>query len=206
MIISFIRTVILYFAVVLAMRVMGKRQIGELQPFELVVTLMLSDLATIPMQNTGIPLSGGLIPILTLVILEVILSFVDLKSKRVRAFFLGSPSIIIRNGELNEAEMRRMRLSIDDITEELRKKDIAGVEDVAIAILETDGTVSAFPKASGEVLPYMLISDGRVIDKNLEKCGISREKLLKMLGGKKPADILFASYSPKDGLSVQEKA
>lgn len=205
MIISFARTIILYFAVILAMRVMGKRQIGELQPFELVVTLMLSDLAAVPMQETGIPLLSGLVPICALLILEVILSYISLKSKRVRGFLLGQPAILIRDGKLHEQEMRRLRVNIDDIEDELRKKDIKCVADVEIAILETDGSISAFPKQDGDTLPYTLISDGRIIDKNLKKCGITHKKLRSMLGDKAPEDIFLATYAKQGGLSYQEK-
>lgn len=205
MIISFARTIILYFAVILAMRVMGKRQIGELQPFELVVTLMLSDLAAVPMQETGIPLLAGLVPICGLLILEVFLSYISLKSKRVRGFLLGRPAILIRAGKLDEKEMRRLRVNIDDIEDELRKKDIKSVSEVEIAILETDGNISAFPMQGGDSLPYTLISDGRIIDENLKKCGISREKLKKMLQGKAPEDIFLATYAKNGGLTLQEK-
>ncbi len=205
MIISFVRTIILYFAVILAMRVMGKRQIGELQPFELVVTLMLSDLAAVPMQETSIPLLSGLLPICALLILEVVLSYISLKSKRARGFLLGRPAILIRGGKLDEAEMRRLRVNIDDIEDELRKKDIKSVADVEIAILETDGSISAFPMSGGDSLPYTLISDGRVIDENLKKCGISRKKLQSMLGGKAPKDIFLATFTVENGIEIQEK-
>ncbi len=205
MIISFTRTVILYFAVILAMRVMGKRQIGELQPFELVVTLMLSDLAAVPMQQTSIPLLAGLVPIGALVVLEVVLSCISMKSKRARAFLLGRPSILIRDGKLDESEMRRLRVNIDDIEDEIRKKDIKSVADVEIAILETDGSISAFPKANEGGLPYTLISDGRVIDENMKKCGLSRKDLQKMLGSLSPEDVFLATYTKNGGLSYQKK-
>ncbi len=205
MIISFARTIILYFAVILAMRVMGKRQIGELQPFELVVTLMLSDLAAVPMQETGIPLLSGLVPICALLILEIILSYISLKSKRARAFLLGRPAILIRGGVLDEKEMRRLRVNIDDIEDELRKKDIKSVAEVEIAILETDGNISAFPKADGASLPYTFISDGRIIDENLKKCGVSKKELEKMLQGIDPKDIFLATYTKNSGLSYQKK-
>lgn len=205
MIISFARTIILYVAVILAMRIMGKRQIGELQPFELVVTLMLSDLAAVPMQETGIPLLTGLVPIAALLILEILLSYISLKNKRARAFLLGRPAILIRGGVLNEKEMRRLRINIDDIEDELRKKDIESVSDVEIAILETDGNISAFPMAGNTSLPYTLISDGRIIEENLKKCGISKEKLKKMLKGTDPSDVFLATYRKEDGLSMQKK-
>ena len=204
MVISFVRTVILYFAVILAMRVMGKRQIGEMQPFELVVTLMLSDLAAVPMQNTGIPLLSGILPICALLILELTISYISLKSKRLRRVFIGSPSILIREGKLIEEALSRNRINLDDILEELRKKDMEKIEDVGIAILETDGTLSVFPN-NGVPLPHTLISDGRLIGENLKKCGLSRKELEKMLGTTRPEDVFLATYTKKDGLSVQKK-
>lgn len=203
MIIAFVRTIILYLAVVLTMRLMGKRQIGELQPFELVVTLMLSDLATIPMQETGIPLISGLVPILTLAVIEIVLSYISLKSKHARAFLIGRPTILIRNGTIDKNAMERLRVNLDDILEELRKKDIRSVEEVAVAILETDGSISAFPLQGGQSLPYTLISDGRIITENLKKCKIDEQKLKTMLGGKNPKDIFLATYSEEDGLHIQ---
>ncbi len=205
MIISGVRTFILYFAVIVAMRLMGKRQIGEMQPFELVVTLMLSDLAAVPMQETGIPLLSGLVPICVLLILEISLSYISLKSKRARAFLLGRPAILIRKGKLDEREMRRLRINVDDIQDELRKKDIASISEVEIAILETDGNISAFPMSSGTSLPYTLVSDGRIIENNLRKSGVSKEKLLDMLGGVRPEDVLVATYTKESGLSYQKK-
>ena len=205
MIISFARTIILYFAVILAMRIMGKRQIGEMQPFELVVTLMLSDLAAVPMQETGIPLLSGLVPICALVILEILLSYLSLKSGHARAFLLGRPAIIIRGGVLDEREMQRLRVNIDDVEEELRKKDIKSVDEVEIAILETDGSISAFPKSDGGTLPYTLISDGRILSENLKKCGLTEKEMRKMLGNTDPADIFLATYTKNDGLALQKK-
>ncbi|MBE7063773.1 MAG: DUF421 domain-containing protein [Clostridia bacterium] len=205
MIISFIRTIILYFAVIVSMRIMGKRQIGEMQPFELVVTLMLSDLAAVPMQETGIPLLAGLVPVCTLLVLEVVLSFISMKSKRARAFLLGRPAIIIRGGKLDRAEMQRLRINIDDIEDELRKKDIKSVDEVEIAILETDGNISAFPKSDNASLPYTFISDGRIIEENLGKCGVSKKQLRKMLGAVRPEDVFLATYTRDGGLTVQKK-
>ena len=204
MVISFVRTVILYFAVILAMRVMGKRQIGEMQPFELVVTLMLSDLAAVPMQNTGIPLLSGILPICALLILELTISYISLKSKRLRRVFIGSPSILIREGKLIEEALTRNRINLDDILEELRKKDMEKIEDVGIAILETDGTLSVFPQ-NAVPLPVTLISDGRLIAKNLKKSGLSKKELEKMLKSTRLEDVFLATYTKKNGLSVQKK-
>lgn len=205
MIISFARTIILYFAVIIAMRIMGKRQIGEMQPFELVVTMMLSDLAAVPMQDTGIPLLSGLIPIFALVFLEVVLSFISLKSKRARSFLLGKPAILIRSGKIDRAEMSRLRVNLDDLEDELRKKDIKSVDEVEYAILETDGNLSVFPYSESGPLPYTIISDGRIIRENLQKCGLSQKKLHSLLQGTPPHEVMLATYTKQDGLSVQKK-
>ena len=205
MIISFARTIILYFAVILAMRVMGKRQIGEMQPFELVVTLMLSDLAAVPMQETGIPLLAGLVPICALLILEISLSFISLKSKRLRTFLLGHPVVLVRNGTLQEEALRRLRISIDDVEDELRKKDIQSLDDVEFAIIETDGSLSAFPKEQFSPMPRTLIEDGRILSKNLQKCGLSQKQLEEMLEGTPPEEVFLATYTKQNGLRMQKK-
>lgn len=214
MTISVIRTFILYLAVMLGIRIMGKRQIGELQPSELVITIMFGNLAAVPMQETGIPLINGIAPIITLVFIEVILSAVSLKSKRFRRFISGSPSIIIRNGEIDLEEMRRLRMSTDDIMEALRSKDIVNIDDVQTAILDTDGEICIVPKAAKrpvtsedmglspkeENMPYTLISDGRIITDNLSKINKS-EKWLKNELSKhklKLSDVLLADYT-RDG-------
>lgn len=222
MIIAFFRTIILYIAVMACMRLMGKRQLGEMQPFELVVTIMISDFASVPMQNTGVPLINGLVPILTLSVLEIFFSFVVLKSKRARTALIGRPSILIRNGEIDMEELSRLRFSIDDLIEEVRKKDLNDISDVEIAILETDGGFSVIPKAEARTatlsdlnisgdedeLPCEIILDGRRINENMKKCGISEKRLRKMLGQMGYTDIgeiAVATYTQKDGLTVKRK-
>ncbi len=222
MIIAFFRTIILYIAVMICMRLMGKRQLGEMQPFELVVTIMISDFASVPMQNTGVPLINGLIPILTLSVLEIFFSFIVLKSKRARTVLIGRPSILIRGGEIDMEELSRLRFSVDDLIEEIRKKDISDIGDVEIAVLETDGGFSVIPKADAktvtlsdlnikddsEGLPCEIILDGRRINENMKKCGISEKRLRKMLnkmGYTNIGDIAVATYSQKRGLTVKKK-
>ena len=214
MTISVIRTFILYIAVMLGIRIMGKRQIGELQPSELVITIMFGNLAAVPMQETGIPLINGIAPIITLVFIEVILSAISLKNKRFRRFISGSPSIIIRNGEIDLEEVRRLRMSTDDIMEALRSKDIVNIEDVQTAILDTDGEICIVPKAAKravtpedlglspkeENMPYTLISDGRIIKDNLSKINKSEKWLRDELSKHKLrlCDVLLADYT-RDG-------
>lgn len=146
MIIIFVRTVLLYLTVIFAMRLMGKRQIGEFQPSELVVTLMISDLAAIPMEGTGTPVLAGIIPIFTLIVAEIFLSFLSMKSKLVRRIFSGSPSVIILNGQLNEDEMERLRMSKTDVEEELRMSGCEKIDDVEYGIVETNGKFSIILK------------------------------------------------------------
>lgn len=146
MAISFIRTIILYLFVILGLRIMGKRQVGEMQPSELVVAIMISDLATIPMQEVGIPLFSGIIPIFTLIIMEILLSQFSLKNKKFRRLMTGKPSVIIHNGKLLEHEMEKQRFNNDDLNEQLRIQGYTGIKDIHFAILETNGQLSIIPK------------------------------------------------------------
>lgn len=186
--ISFIRTIILYIFIVIAVRIMGKRQIGELQPSEFVVTILISELAAIPMQDLGIPLFNGIIPILTLLACELLLSFIMLKNIRMRDLFSGRPSVIIQNGVINQKEMKKLRYTIDDLMEELRLTGTTSIEEVDNAIMETNGKLSVFPKGKyspltpeamslpgkDKCIPIPLIVDGRLIKNNfpIAKLGI----------------------------------
>lgn len=146
MAISFIRTIILYILVVIGLRTMGKRQIGEMQPSELVVAIMISDLAAIPMQETGIPLFSGIIPIFTLIIMEILLSQFSLKNKKFRRMLTGKPNVIIHNGKILKEEMKKIRFNMDDLNEQLRIQGYTGIKDINFAILETNGQLSIIPK------------------------------------------------------------
>lgn len=182
MLIILFRAIFLYFAVVFIMRIMGKRQIGQLQPFELVIALMISELAAMPMQNTGIPLFHGIIPIVTLLVLQVLISTLQLKSEVARLIFCGQPSILIEKGKMNIEELKNNRLNLNDLLEELRLKDYYNLDDIEYAILETRGQITIIPKSelepatkkdlnikSGQnMLPVTLILDGRINDRNLK--------------------------------------
>jgi len=152
MAITFLRTIILYVLVVVGLRVMGKRQIGELQPSELVIAIMLAELASIPMQATGIPLLSGIIPILTLITLEILLSFISLKSKKFRELVSGKPSILVHDGAINKQEMQKLRFNNDDLMEELRLGGCPNVQDIQYAILETNGQLSIMLKKDNQPL------------------------------------------------------
>ena len=146
MAISFIRTVILYLLVIIGLRIMGKRQIGEMQPSELVVAIMISDLAAIPMQDTGIPIFSGVIPIFTLVVMELLLSQISLKSKKFRRLMTGKPSVVIHNGTILKDEMKKLRFNMDDLKEQLRIQGYIEISEINFAILETNGQLSIIPK------------------------------------------------------------
>ena len=150
MFVSLIRTVILYAVVIFAVRVMGKRQIKEMQASEIVVTLMISNIAAMPMQEVGISLFTGVVPILTLVVTEMVMSFIMLKCRPFRRLISGMPVVVIEKGQINQAAMKSLRLSNEDLFEELRKKDIFDLSTVAYAIVETDGVLSVLLK-SGEL-------------------------------------------------------
>ena len=164
------------------MRMMGKKQIGELEPFELVIALMISELATFPMQDIRIPILHAIIPIITLLFLQVGTSFLELKSEIARKLLTGAPSILIRNGEIDIAELRYQRFNINDLLEELRLKGYFNISDIHYAILETSGELSILPKTkqsnatkedlnipiTQESLPIPLIMDGNINYKNLK--------------------------------------
>ena len=144
--ISLVRTCILYIVILAGMRLMGKRQISQLQTSELVVTLLISDIAAVPMQDTGQPLVSGLIPIVCLITLELFMSFFMMKSSRFRRLLCGSPVVIIENGQLRVKEMKALRITLEDLFEELRCKDVFSLSDVAFAIVETNVTLSIIKK------------------------------------------------------------
>ncbi len=222
MFIVLIRAIILYFTVVFIMRVMGKRQIGQLQPFELVIALMVSELAAMPMQNTGIPLVHGIIPIITLLVLQVLISTLQLKSETARIIFCGKPSILIEKGKININELKNNRLNINDLLEELRLKEHFNIGDIEYAILETGGQISIIPKSDiqpatrkdlkilpiQDTLPVALILDGKINNKNLEVINKDKSWLNKQLKKNNilAADEVFlASLDSKGNLSYQLK-
>lgn len=217
-----IRTLLLYLTVVFSMRIMGKRQIGEMQPSELVVAIMISDLASVPMQNTGISLLSGIIPVLTLIVTEIFMSYAGLKSRVIRKILTGEPNVIIYNGHINERALEKLRFNINDLLEQLRISGIFNLADVDTAILETNGQMSVIPKrearavtvedmkiknAQREELPCILISDGRLIKSELKRGKLSEEFLYKKLKEKNLSvkDVFIASYDRKNGLFLQIK-
>ena len=202
MILSFLRTVILYLVLILAIRMMGKRQIGQMEASEFVVTMLVANLAAIPMQDAAIPLYSGLVPILTILGLELVLSGLIMHSVLLRRFFCGKPVILIDNGKILQENLRRTRVTLDELTGHLREKDVLDVSTVQFAILETDGNLSVFPypafspacaKDAGihpkkQYLPITIIEDGYLSEENLKKAG-KDEHWLNTILGEKAADI-----------------
>ena len=190
-----IRSIILYLAIILALRLMGKRQMGELQPTEFVITLLIAEVAAVPMQSNEIPMAYGLISIAVLVSLEVILSTVSLKFPALNELISGRPSIVVENGKICQREMERQRFTVSDLCEELRLQKVSRLADVSYAVLETNGRLSVFlrPQAApptrgetGVVAPddgviRLAVSDGKVNERVLEALSMTREQLDRML-------------------------
>lgn len=182
--ISVIRTILLYLLLMLAMRLMGKRQLGELQPSELVVTLLLSDLAAVPMQENGIPLLNGVLPILVLVSLELLLSGAMLKFPTIGRWVAGNPIPVIRDGVVDATALRRLRMTVEDLDESLRQQNVFDIRQVQYAIVETNGHISAFcyPNAPpDDAMPVVVISDGALNDWGIRLCGLTEEALTRYL-------------------------
>ena len=214
---GFIRTIILYLLIIAGIRLMGKRQVGELEPSELVLSLIIADLAAVPMQDFGIPLLTGIVPILTLLSLTMILSVLTMKSVRFRSLMCGNPSVIIRKGKIDQGEMRRNRLTVDELLEELRTQGYTGPEGIEYAILETNGQLSVLPwerekpptqkqldlNAKETGLPLVLISDGRLLTENLTTRGYNQawlEKQLAQQGLRIPGQVFLMTVDEAGGV------
>lgn len=216
-----VRTIILYLLVIVSLRVMGKRQIGEMQPSELVVAIMISDLAAVPMQAIDIPLINGIIPVLTLIVAEVFMSYLSLKSRRMRKIISGEPSIIVYNGHVNEGELERLRFNMNDLLEQLRINNYPNISEVDCVIMETNGQLSIIPKSDAkgvtlkdlnikdeqDKLQHLLITDGEVNIKELKKIGKDTRWLDKELEKikLKKSQVFFAVFDEKTGLIAQKK-
>lgn len=177
MILAYIRTIVLYFLLILSVRLMGKRQVGQLETSEFVVALLIADLAAVPMQDSSIPLLSGVVPLLTVLGLELTVSTLVLKSMTFRKFFCGRPVILIDNGTVIQENLRRTRVTLEELLSHLRQKDILDLTTVRYAILETDGNLSVFPYPPEEnsvpkvSLPITLINDGRLSRQALKEAG-----------------------------------
>lgn len=173
MLIPFFRTLILYLCIILAVRLMGKRQVGEMQPAELVITILVSAVAAVPMQDLDIPLSHGLVPVFTLIAAEVLISVLTLKWIPLRKLLSGQPVPVIRNGVIDQKAMGQLRLSLDDLMEDLRLEGVFDLREVTFAQMETNGKLSVLQKDGGCGPFYMLVSDGVFDPKALRRVGKS---------------------------------
>lgn len=221
MLLTFIRTIILYIIVLIVMRFMGKREIGQLQPFELVISIMIADLATLPMAEPGIPITNGIIPILGLLVMHLTISVLNLKNVKIREIICGKPSILIYRGRINEKNMRKERFTINELEERLRGNNVFNIGDVEYAILETSGQITviqkpnkrnAIPEDFGimpeyEGIAYDLVVDGKVMKQNLEKLDKDYNWLVKQISafGIKPEEALIATIDGKGNFFCQEK-
>ena len=201
MLVVFLRTLILYAIVVVGMRLMGKRQLGELQPSELVITFLISNIATLPIEDNDLPLMSGAVPILTLMCFEVILSWIGMKNRRLRTMLSGTPRIIIRDGKINQKELALLRYSVDDLMEQLRVCGVFDLQEVDMAVVETTGQLSVSKKTalqpptvtdmgihkSPAAIPAVVVSDGEIVEEGLQLCGIDQKKLQKLIKKEKTA-------------------
>ena len=199
MLLSYIRTIVLYLVLIAVIRMMGKRQIGEMEPSDFVVTMLVANLASIPMQDGGIPLYSGLVPILTVLGVELVLTALSMRSVKLRQLLCGKPVILIENGKILQSNLRSTRITLDELTELLRGKDVLSPDTVQYAILETNGNLSVFPfpelrpasardakiSPSEQLLPYTIIADGYLYRENLRLAGKDDRWLHKQLQKRK---------------------
>ena len=221
MIVTFLRTIILYIIVLVVMRFMGKREIGQLQPFELAISIMIADLATIPMAETGIPISSGIIPILGLLVMHSIISIINLKSVKVRELICGKPRILIYRGKIDQKALKKERFTINELEERLRGNNVFDIGDVEYAILETSGQISVIEKSNKrntkpedfnimpeyEGIAYDLVVDGKIMIKNLQKLNKDYNWLEQEVSkfNMKPEEALIVTIDGKGNFYCQKK-
>lgn len=221
MLITFVRAIVLYIIVLIVMRLMGKREIGQLQPFELVISIMIADLATIPMAETGIPITRGVIPILGLLVMHLLISVINIKSIKARAVICGKPTILIYRGKIDEKALQKERFTINELEERLRGNNIVNIGDVEYAILETSGQVTVIQKPNKrntipedfdimpdyEGIPYDLVMDGKVMYENLKQIGRNYTWLKKEVQkfNMIPEEALIVTFDGKGQIFCQKK-
>ena len=209
------RTLLFYFALIAVIRLLGKRQVGQMEPSEFVVTMLIANLASVPLEDWSIPIEGGLIPMGIVFLCERLLSWLCLRSIPIRRVLCGKPVILIENGRLLEENLRRTRVNLDELSGHLREQGILAMETVQFAILETNGSVTVFPYprhspapagpgAKDQELPYTVISDGRILRQNLALLGRDEQWLRKKLHGKglRPADVLLMTLTQSGETAV----
>ncbi len=216
----FLRSVILFLLAVVFVRIMGKRQVGQLQPFELVVAILIANLAVTPMADVGTPLLYGIVPMMGLVVLHGLFTLISMKSQKLREIFSGKPTILIKNGVIQFKELEKLCMNLNDLLEELRTGGVLNPADVGTAIVETSGKVTVFPKAQKrpvttedlsiatgyEGLPMTLILDGTIEKKNLQTGKIPEEWLFETLkhhGFGSPKEVLLCSLDTSGKMFIQ---
>lgn len=218
----FWRTLLFYFFLLIVMRIMGKREISGLAPIDLAVTIIMAELAAIPIQNTDFPVLAGIVPIGTIMLLEILLSALSMRSQRWRSLINGRPNVIIKDGKFLPKEMKKVRYTINDVMEQLRRKGHADVTDVEVAVIETDGNLSVIPKSQRrplrpedleiptryEGLPQVLINDGEVEYAHLKACDLDIAWLtteLEKRGIQDVKEVFCAILSTSGDLFVQRR-
>lgn len=218
---TFVRVSIIYLLVLIVMRLMGKREISQMQPFELVIAIMIADLASVPMADTGIPIFNGIIPILTLLAFQLIISAINLKSITLRAVICGKPRILIYRGKIDEKALKKEKITINELQERLRQVNIFNIGDVEYAILETSGQISVIQKPEKrntipqdfniipeyEGIPYDLVIDGKIMYSNLKAIGRDEIWLRKQIEKFKikPENALIVTFDGKGQIFCQKK-
>lgn len=221
MLLTFFRAIVLYLIVLIVMRLMGKREIGQLQPFELAISIMIADLASIPMTDTGVPITNGIIPILGLLVMHLVISMLNMKSIRAREVICGKPTILVYRGKINEKALKKERFTINELEERLRGNNIFNLGDVEYAILETSGQVTVIQKPEKrntipedfnivpeyEGIPYDLVVDGKIMSNNLKAIGKNEEWLKKEVQKfkMKPEEALVVTIDGKNQIFCQKK-
>ena len=221
MLINFVRSILIYLIVLIVMRLMGKREIGQLQPFELVISIMIADLASIPMTNTGVPIFNGIIPILGLLAMHLLITVLNMKSVNIRKITCGKPKILVYRGKIDEEALKKERFTVSELQERFRGKEIFNLGDVEFAILETNGEISVIQKPNKrntipedfnimpeyEGMPYDLIIDGKIMYENLKKIGKNEKWLENQIKkfNTKSQDVLIATIDGKGNFFCQEK-
>ena len=221
MLVTFFRAILLYIIVLIVMRLMGKREIGQLQPFELAISIMIADLASIPMTDTGVPISNGIIPILGLLVMHLVISVVNLKSIKAREIICGKPRILIYRGKIDEKALKKERFTINELEERLRGNNVVNLYDVEYAILETSGNITVIQKPEKrntipedfnivpdyEGISYDLVVDGKIMDENLKKLGKNYQWLKKQVEkfNIRPEEALVVTIDAKGQIFCQEK-
>lgn len=221
MLATFIRSIVIYIIVLIVMRLMGKREIGQMQPFELAISIMIADLASIPMTDIGIPISNGIIPILGLLIMHLIISVLNLKSSKIRELICGKPTILIYKGKIDEQQLKKERFTLNELEEKLRSNNVTNLGDVEYAILETSGDISVLEKPNKraatpedfnimpdyEGIAYNLVIDGKVMTENLKLIGKNYDWLKKQTNKFQimPEEALIVTINEKGDFFCQKK-